>query len=126
MAKNILLKKDELISAVAEAAGETKVTVGKVLDVYGPVVVGKFQENPPKGSDINAIGIPGFGIMGTKNVPARKTPNNLTGKMTDVPAHIGASFKLSKGVKVSLNQDIIKKSVEEKAEKAEKAEKKRA
>ncbi len=107
--KRVLLKKDELVGAVAEAASESKATVGKVLDTNAQVVVETIVKNPPKGDEVVTIPIVGIGTLGVKNVAEKKIRNNITGKDQVVPAHRGVAIKVSKSFKTALNPEEVKK-----------------
>jgi nucleoid DNA-binding protein len=77
--KEDLMNKTELISAVAEATGHTKVDcatiVGAAIDAVGASLA--------SGEDVSLLG---FGRFTAKDRPAREARNPITGKKVSVPA----------------------------------------
>lgn len=121
MAKSVLLTKDELIGKIADESGESKAAVGKVVTAIPQVVVATLLQNLPKedGEISGAIPIPGFGSIAVKKQGEVTRKDNLSknGGTYTVPAHYVPTFKLSKAVKVALNEDILGKAADAKKEK---------
>ena len=86
------MNKKELIEAVANSTGESKKTVGEVLDA----TIETVQKNVKKG---DRVSLPGFGTFSRRARSARTARNPRTGeeikiKATKVPAFKpGATFK---------------------------------
>ena len=85
------MNKTELIAAMAEKAGLTKVDAGKALNAYVDVV----KEQLAKGDKITLIG---FGTFSVVNKPARTGRNPRTGKSIKIAAKKAAKFKAGKGL----------------------------
>ena len=123
--QTVLLTKDELISGIAEKSGESKAAVGKVVTAYPQVVVETLLANLPKedGEISGSVPVPGFGSMAVKfqGEVTRKDNLSKNGGTYTVPAHYVPTFKLSKAVKVALNEDILGKAAEAKKNAAEKS-----
>jgi DNA-binding protein HU-beta len=85
------MNKTELIAAMAEKAGLTKVDAGKALNAYVDVV----KEQLAKGDKITLIG---FGTFSVVNKPARTGRNPRTGKSIKIAAKKSAKFKAGKGL----------------------------
>ena len=85
------MNKTELIAAMAEKAGLTKVDAGKALNAYVDVVI----EQLAKGDKITLIG---FGTFSVVNKPARTGRNPRTGKSIKIAAKKSAKFKAGKGL----------------------------
>lgn len=89
------MNKSELIDAVARNTGESKSTVGKVLDevldviVSGVVTQGRVQ-------------LSGFGTFEARNRKARVARNPQTGEEIKVPATRVPAFKPGKAFKDSV------------------------
>ena len=83
------MNKVELISAVAEKAGMTKVDARKAIDA----VLEVSKEELKKGSKIALVG---FGTLGVLNRPARQGRNPRTGKAIKIAAKKVARFKAAK------------------------------
>lgn len=80
------MNKVELINAIAEKAGMTKVDAKKALDAM--IDVAKAELN--NGGKIALIG---FGTMAAAERPARKGHNPKTGKAINIPAKKVVKFK---------------------------------
>ena len=85
------MNKTELIAAMAEKAGMTKVDAGKALNAYVDVV----KEQLAKGDKITLVG---FGTFGVSERPARTGRNPRTGKSIKIAAKKVAKFKAGKGI----------------------------
>ena len=85
------MNKTEMIAAMAEKAGLTKVDAGKALNAYVDVVKGQLA----KGDKITLIG---FGTFSVVNKPARTGRNPRTGKSIKIAAKKSAKFKAGKGL----------------------------
>ena len=85
------MNKTELIAAMAEKAGLTKVDAGKALNAYVDVV----KEQLAKGDKITLIGFSTFSVV---NKPARTGHNPRTGKSIKIAAKKSAKFKAGKGL----------------------------
>lgn len=80
------MNKIELIAAVAEKAGMTKVDARKAIDA----VLEVSKEELKKGDKIALVG---FGTLGVVNRPARQGRNPRTGKTIKIAAKNVVRFK---------------------------------
>jgi DNA-binding protein HU-beta len=80
------MNKVELISAVAEQAGMTKVDARKAIDA----IVNVSKEELKKGGKIALVG---FGTLGCTERPARQGRNPRTGKTIKIAAKKVVKFK---------------------------------
>ena len=80
------MNKVELIAAVAEEAGMTKVDARKAIDA----VLEVSKKELKKGGKIALVG---FGTMGVVNRPARQGRNPRTGKTIKIAAKKVVRFK---------------------------------
>ena len=80
------MNKIELIAAVAEEAGMTKVDARKAIDA----VLEVSKEELKKGDKIALVG---FGTLGVVNRPARQGRNPRTGKTIKIAAKKVVRFK---------------------------------
>ena len=80
------MNKVELINAVAENAGMTKVDARKAIDA----VLEVSKEELKKGDKIALVG---FGTLGVVNRPARQGRNPRTGKTIKIAAKNVVRFK---------------------------------
>ncbi len=80
------MNKVELIAAVAEKAGMTKVDARKAIDA----VLEVSKKELKKGGKIALVG---FGTMGVVNRPARQGRNPRTGKTIKIAAKKVVRFK---------------------------------
>ena len=85
------MNKSELIAAMAEKAGLTKVDAGKALNAY----VDTVKKELAKGEKITLIG---FGTFSVVKRPARTGRNPRTGKAIKIAAKKSAKFKAGKGL----------------------------
>ena len=90
--KNKTMNKTELISAMAEKAGLTKVDAHKALDAFIEATV----ENMKKGEKVT---IPGFGTFSVTERAARTGINPSTKQPIEIPASKSVSFKAGKLLK---------------------------
>ena len=81
------MNKSELIDAMAEKAGLTKVQAKSALDAF----MCSTSEALKKGDKISLIG---FGTFEVKNRPARKGLNPATKKAINIPAKNVVKFKV--------------------------------
>ena len=85
------MNKTELIAAMAEKAGLTKVDAGNALNAYVDVV----KEQLAKGEKITLVG---FGTFDVTQRPARTGRNPRTGEKIKIAAKKSAKFKPGKGL----------------------------
>ena len=85
------MNKVELIAAVAEKAGMTKVDARKAIDALMEV-----SKNELKKGD--KIALVGFGTMGVTERPARQGRNPKTGKTIKIAAKKVVRFKPAKDI----------------------------
>ena len=80
------MNKIELISAIAEKAGMTKVDAKKALEAMVEVTKAELNND-------GKIALVGFGTMTVMERPARKGHNPKTGKAINIPAKKVVKFK---------------------------------
>ncbi len=80
------MNKAELIDAIAEKAGMTKVDAKKALDA----MMGATKAELKKGGKLALVG---FGTLNVVKRPARKGHNPRTGKAINIPAKKVVKFK---------------------------------
>ena len=85
------MNKVELIAAVAEKAGMTKVDARKAIDALMEVSKNELK----KGEKIALVG---FGTMGVTERPARQGRNPRTGKTIKIAAKKVVRFKPAKDI----------------------------
>ena len=86
------MNKSDLITAVAESTGLTKILSGAVIDAFLLTVT----ETLKKGED---VALPGFGTFSAESRAARVGRNPRTGEATQIPAKIQPKFKAGKRLK---------------------------
>jgi DNA-binding protein HU-beta len=85
------MNKTELIAAMAEKAGLTKVDAGNALNACVDVI----KEQLAKGEKITLVG---FGTFDVNERPARMGRNPRTGEKIKIAAKKSAKFKPAKGL----------------------------
>ncbi len=90
------MNKSELISAVAQHAGLTKVQAKKAIDSYHEVVKQEIKAG-------NSIGVVGFGTFTTSERKARTGRNPQTGAELKIKAAKVPKFRPGKALKDSVN-----------------------
>ena len=89
------MKKDELVSALAEASGETKASVGAILGVLASVSESALKDG-------KAVTLPGVGKLEAAERPAREVRNPQTGEKKMAEAHMAPKFKFSMPFKAAI------------------------
>lgn len=90
------MTKSELVSAVAEHTGLTKVASEKTVKAIIESVTACLK----KGDKLTLVG---FGTFSTTKRGARKGQNPQTGKKINIPATVSPKFKAGKVLRDSLN-----------------------
>ena len=85
------MNKQELVAAMAEKAGLTKVDAGNALNAFVDVI----KEQLAKGEKITLVG---FGTFDVNERPARMGRNPRTGEKIKIAAKKSAKFKPGKGL----------------------------
>lgn len=80
------MNKVELISAIAEKAGMTKVDAKKALEAMVNVAKAEMKND-------GKIALVGFGTLAVSERPARKGHNPKTGENIEIPAKKVVKFK---------------------------------
>jgi len=86
------MNKTELIDAIAERSGVTKVMAGKVLDAVTATIMGTLK----KEEDVTLVG---FGTFYVGERAARTGRNPRTGKAIKIAAAKTPRFRAGKGLK---------------------------
>lgn len=91
------MKKQELVSALADASGASKAACERVLDALAPVATAALVAG-------KVVALPGLGKLKLKQLAARSmtTPQ---GQALDVPARAAAKFVPAKALKEVLGSD---------------------
>ncbi len=90
------MNKNELIDAVAEAAGLTKADAGRALDAVVASVTGALK----KGDTVTLVG---FGSFQVREPAARTGRNPKTGEDIKIAASKNPAFKAGKALKDAVN-----------------------
>ena len=90
------MNKSELIDRVANATGETKRTVGAVIDALSETITDTLKVG-------GEVTLPGVGKLQAAKRAARVGRNPRTGEETTIPASVAPKFKASKTLKDALN-----------------------
>jgi DNA-binding protein HU-beta len=85
------MTKAEVISAMAGAAGISKVAATKALQAYTDSVTKELKKN-------GKLGLVGFGTFSVVKRKAREGRNPQTGKAIKIPAKKVVKFKAGKGL----------------------------
>ncbi|MBI5049081.1 MAG: HU family DNA-binding protein [Deltaproteobacteria bacterium] len=91
------MTKGDIVDAIAEAAGITKVAAEKALNAFTTAVTKSLKK-------LEAVSLVGFGTFSVSKRKARKGRNPQTGKEINIPATKVPKFKAGKGLK-----DAVKK-----------------
>lgn len=86
------MNKADLVSSVASSTGESKRTVGDVLDA----TISTIEKQVKKGEKVT---LPGFGTFSRRNRAARTARNPRTGEEIQVKASKVPAFKPGAGFK---------------------------
>jgi len=90
------ITKADLLAAVAEQSGVSRVDAERVLDAYFDVVVEGAQRG-------DKVGWPGFGSFSAARRPARMGRNPQTGAPVKIAASTALKFSASSVLKAELN-----------------------
>jgi len=90
------MNKSELVSAVAEKAGLTKVQAGAAVDAF----IDSVTQTLGGGGDVR---LPGFGSFEVAHRAATKGRNPSSGAPIDIPARNVPKFSPGKGLKDAVN-----------------------
>ncbi|MEG1525037.1 MAG: HU family DNA-binding protein [Clostridia bacterium] len=90
------MNKTDLIAAVAAKSELSKKDAEKAVNAF----VNSIEEALKASEKVSIVG---FGTFESKDRPARKGHNPLTGKEIDIPASKSPTFKAGKALKDALN-----------------------
>ena len=82
------MKKDELVTALAEASGESKASVTAVLGALAGVAESAVKDG-------KSVTLPGIGKLDAAERAAREVRNPQTGEKKMADAHMAPRFKFS-------------------------------
>ncbi|MBF0986947.1 MAG: HU family DNA-binding protein [Clostridiales bacterium] len=91
------MKKSELIEAIAEKAGLTKVEAGKALDATFEVIANQLEKG-------EKVPVAGFGTFKLSSRAAREGRNPKTGETIKIAASTSVSFKAGTALKEKVNK----------------------
>ncbi len=91
------MNKSELVEAIAQGSGVTKVDANRVLDVFMSTVTETLQKG-------DQVVLPGFGSFSTGNRSARTGRNPQTGETIQIKASRVAKFKAGKTLKEAVQE----------------------
>lgn len=90
------MKKQELITILAEKADTTKANAERIIDAYHETIT----ETLAKGDDLQIVG---FGTYNVKERAERQGRNPATGEQITIPASRVPGFKAGKNLKDAVN-----------------------
>ena len=90
------MKKNELVSAIAEAAELSKADAGRALDAFVDCVTSSLKAG-------DSVTLVGFGTFEVRARAARQGRNPRTGKTLDIKASKVPAFKAGKALKDAVN-----------------------
>ncbi len=90
------MNKADLIDSVAGTTGESKATVGKVVDATLDTITGALQQG-------DKVTFTGFGTFERRHREARMGRNPQTGEPVPIKAANVPAFKAGKGLKDAVN-----------------------
>ncbi|ACI98654.1 HU family DNA-binding protein [Rhodospirillum centenum] len=90
------MNKNDLVAAVAEAAGLSKADANKAVDAVFDGITSALT----KGDEVRLVG---FGTFGVAERAASEGRNPRTGEKISIPASKQPKFKAGKGLKDALN-----------------------
>lgn len=90
------MNKSELVASIAESTGQTKATVGEVLDAFQSTVMAGV-------ADGTKISIPGFLTFEKGHRNERQGKNPQTGAVITIPAADVPKVKIGKAFKDAVN-----------------------
>ena len=91
------MKKSELIEAIAEKEGLTKVEAGKALDATFEVIANQLEKG-------EKVPVAGFGTFKLSSRAAREGRNPKTGETIKIAASTSVSFKAGTALKEKVNK----------------------
>ena len=91
------MKKSELIEAIAEKAGLTKVEAGKALDATFEVIANQLEKG-------EKVPVAGFGTFKLSSRAAREGRNPKTGETIKIASSTSVSFKAGTALKEKVNK----------------------
>ncbi len=94
--KEVIMNKNELISAVAEKAELTKAQAGEAVDALFDIIADTLKS----GDEVRVIG---FGNFSVTERAATEGRNPRTGDTIQIPASKTPKFKAGKGLKDAVN-----------------------
>ena len=90
------MNKNDLVAAVATAAGLTKADAAKAVDAVFDTIAGSLK----KGGEVRLVGFGTFSVVSRKATTGR---NPRTGETINIPASKQPKFKAGKGLKDAVN-----------------------
>jgi len=90
------MNKADLVDSVAGSTGESKATVGKVVDATLDTITGALQQG-------DKVTFTGFGTFERRHRQARMGRNPQTGEPVPIKAANVPAFKAGKGLKDAVN-----------------------
>jgi DNA-binding protein HU-beta len=90
------VNKNDLVAAVADAAGLTKADAAKAVDAVFDTISGSLKG----GTEVRLVGFGTFSVVSRKATTGR---NPRTGETINIPASKQPKFKAGKGLKDAVN-----------------------
>lgn len=90
------MNKNDLVAAVADAAGLTKADAAKAVDAVFDTISGSLKG----GTEVRLVGFGTFSVVSRKATTGR---NPRTGETINIPASKQPKFKAGKGLKDAVN-----------------------
>lgn len=91
------MNKSELVEAIAQGAGITKISASKIVEVFTNTITHALQKG-------EQVVIPGFGSFATSVRSARTGRNPQTGQTIQIKASRIAKFKAGKKLKDAVSE----------------------
>ncbi|HVT62957.1 MAG TPA: HU family DNA-binding protein [Legionellaceae bacterium] len=91
------MNKSELVEAIANGAGVTKVTASKIVEVFTNTITNALSKG-------EQVVLPGFGSFSTSVRSARTGRNPQTGQTIQIKASRIAKFKAGKKLKDAVSE----------------------
>ncbi|PJD92679.1 MAG: DNA-binding protein [Legionella sp.] len=91
------MNKSELVEAIAQGAGITKISASKIIEVFTNTITDALQKG-------EQVVLPGFGSFATSVRSARTGRNPQTGETIEIKASRIAKFKAGKKLKDAVSE----------------------
>jgi DNA-binding protein HU-beta len=101
--QEVRVNKTELVEAIAEASGQTKVDAEKLVAAFVDTITGALSAG-------DKVTIPGFGAFSVSDRQARTGRNPSTGEVINIAASKTPKFSAGSGLKAAVNNGTLAKA----------------